>query len=389
MRTFFAISLVLAFGAVASAQNAASDLAFKIPRLYGQNGLILPNPFHGAHFESSFQQSFTPMNAAVGSQLALLPFASPASGLIYNFNSSASVYALQPDARSRDRGTRRDHRAAPAVSRCCLSVFQVRQNRRNRLEECARGLHPPAGDRRPVRTGHHHRAKFHLLNINQYTAVATFGLTDRLDISAAIPILTVHLGVVSNASIDRIAPPDPVFGQAHYFDAADAQNSTRKTFNSRGTSTGLGDITFRLKGTIWHGERGSLALAADVRTPTGDQYNFLGTGAVGFKPFLIASYRQGRVAPHVNMGFQWNGSSTVAGDLDQHQAPSAPPVRLRRRRRYRRDQKIDHRLRPARFTRVQRPESIEDHGDRCPRHNLPGHPAGSLFLQPAGFFEWP
>ena len=52
-----------------------------------------------------------------------------------------------------------------------------------------------------------------------------------------------------------------------------------------------------------------------MRTPTGDQYNFLGTGAVGFKPFLIASYRQGRVAPHVNVGFQWNGSSEIAGDL--------------------------------------------------------------------------
>ena len=43
-------------------------------------------------FQSSFQQSFTPMNTAVASQLALLPFASPASGLIYTFNSSAGVY---------------------------------------------------------------------------------------------------------------------------------------------------------------------------------------------------------------------------------------------------------------------------------------------------------
>ena len=58
-----------------------------------------------------------------------------------------------------------------------------------------------------------------------------------------------------------------------------------------------------------------MALAADVRTPTGDEYNFLGTGAWGFKPFLIGSYRMGRVAPHGNIGFQWNGSSALAGDL--------------------------------------------------------------------------
>ena len=325
MRNFFAISLVLAFGAVAPAQNAASDLAFKIPRLYGQNGLILPNPFHGAHFESSFQQSFTPMNAAVGSQLALLPFASPASGLIYNFNTSAGVYTrssqtLGPVIAERGETIGR-HRLFLGVAYQYFKFDKIDGiDLKNVPVVFTHQQETGAPYERDIITAQNSIA----LNINQYTAVATFGLTDRLDISAAIPILTVHLGVVSNASIDRIAPPDPVFGQAHYFDAADPQNSTRKTFNSHGTATGLGDITFRLKGTIWHGERGSLALAADVRTPTGDQYNFLGTGAVGFKPFLIASYRQGRIAPHVNMGFQWNGSSTVAGDLSTNTSRRLP-----------------------------------------------------------------
>ena len=32
-----------------------------------------------------------------------------------------------------------------------------------------------------------------------------FGITDRLDISAAIPILTAHFSAVSDATIDRIA----------------------------------------------------------------------------------------------------------------------------------------------------------------------------------------
>ena len=70
-----------------------------------------------------------------------------------------------------------------------------------------------------------------------------------------------------------------------------------------------------MKGTLWRGESGALALAADLRTPTGDEYNFLGTGTFGFRPFLIASHRMGRFAPHANLGFQWNGSSALAGDL--------------------------------------------------------------------------
>ena len=103
--------------------------------------------------------------------------------------------------------------------------------------------------------------------------------------------------------------------KSHFFDPANPGGSTRAIFSGGGSSTGLGDITFRLKGTFWRGENGALALAADVRTPTGDEYNFLGTGAWGFKPFLIASYRVGRIAPHGNLGFQWNGASALAGDL--------------------------------------------------------------------------
>jgi hypothetical protein len=153
------------------------------------------------------------------------------------------------------------------------------------------------------------------LDINQFTAVTTFGVTDRLDISAAVPVVNVHLSIVSDTRIRRIAPPDPVTGEAHYFDPAQQTSSTREVFSSRGNATGIGDVTFRVKGTVFRGEKGAVAIAADLRTPTGDELNFLGTGAVGFRPFLIASYRAGRVAPHANVGFQWNGSSVLAGDV--------------------------------------------------------------------------
>jgi hypothetical protein len=52
----------------------------------------------------------------------------------------------------------------------------------------------------------------------------------------------------------------------------------------------------------------------DVRIPTGDELNFLGTGAKGVKPFIAASWRA-RVAPHVNLGYQWNGDSAIAGSV--------------------------------------------------------------------------
>jgi hypothetical protein len=311
----FALSLFLTLGG-ALAQTPSGELALKIPQLYGASGLRLPNNFHAAHFTSSFQQSFTPMNAAVGSQLALLPFASPASGLIYTFNSSAGVYTrssqtLGPIIAERGETIGR-HRLFVGVAYQYFKFTQIDGIDLKNLPVIFEHERQTNAEYEQDVIAARNSISF---NINQYTAVATFGITDRLDISAAIPVVNAHFGAVSDLTLIRIAPPSPQFGEAHFFDDQNPVNSTRAIYASGGTATGLGDITFRLKGTLWRGERGALALAADVRTPTGDAYNFLGTGAWGFKPFLIASYRAGRIAPHGNLGFQWNGSSVLAGDI--------------------------------------------------------------------------
>jgi hypothetical protein len=49
--------------------------------------------------------------------------------------------------------------------------------------------------------------------------------------------------------------------------------------------------------------------------PSGDAYNYLGSGALGIKPFLVLSVAYGRLSPHFNLGYQWNAKSVLAGDL--------------------------------------------------------------------------
>jgi hypothetical protein len=302
------------------------DLARIIPDLYGPNGLLLASQTHAAHFESSFRQSFTPMNSAVGSQLALLPFASPASGFVYTFDTAAGVYSRS----SQTLGPIISERAETIGRRRLFVGISYQYFNFSSID----GIDlkdVPVVFRHDVQTGSE-REKDYIttqnsvgLDINQFTAVGTFGLTDGLDISVAIPIVNVHLSAVSDARIQRIAPPDPVTGeQAHFFDATAPDTSTRHVYASTGNATGIGDVTFRIKGTVFKGENGAVALAADVRTPTGDESNFLGTGAVGFKPFVIASYRAGRIAPHGNAGFQWNGSSLLAGDISKGEKARLP-----------------------------------------------------------------
>jgi hypothetical protein len=168
------------------------------------------------------------------------------------------------------------------------------------------------------------------LTLNQITPSVTFGLTNRIDLSLAIPIANVGMDVTSDATII-----DNSHSGNHQFKATgcplppgSAVPATspcgHKVFANSNSATGIGDVVLRVKGVVWSGERAAVALGADVRFPTGDELNFLGSGTYGFTPFAVFSY-SARVSPHVNVGFEENGNSTLAGDIVPPE-PVGPPA---------------------------------------------------------------
>jgi Putative MetA-pathway of phenol degradation len=144
------------------------------------------------------------------------------------------------------------------------------------------------------------------LKIHEFAAFLTYGLTDRIDVSAVIPILDVRMGATGIATIHN---SDPFV--THSF--CQATVCLTDYFSSFRDASGIGDIVFRVKARVWGGERTKFALGADVRVPTGDELNFLGSGAYGVRPFAALSYSKNRFAPHANVGFQVNGNSILAG----------------------------------------------------------------------------
>jgi len=172
------------------------------------------------------------------------------------------------------------------------------------------------------------------IKVHLITSQITFGLTKNIDVSVVIPYEIIRFSVVSNAHMSlgsnrvehyfNFQNTDPAIGCNISNGPSDGQNLNSGCFNhqflgpgsGQGTSSasGIGDLTVRLKGTIWRGERAGFAAGLDVRFPTGDSLNFLGSGTYGVKPFVIASYRA-RVAPHALVGFEANGSSVTSGDL--------------------------------------------------------------------------
>lgn len=162
--------------------------------------------------------------------------------------------------------------------------------------------------------------------VGQFSAYFTYGLTDRVDISYSIPFLDVRLDASAEAVLRRVGSAQNP--SVHFFpnagfpdpstpttpgDTSSGFYGDRSNFGPlSGSASGVGDIIVRAKATVAKSGPSGLALGVDLRLPTGDEENFLGAGALGLRPFAAISL-SGKVSPHVNVAYQWNRESTLAG----------------------------------------------------------------------------
>jgi len=129
--------------------------------------------------------------------------------------------------------------------------------------------------------------------------VATYGISDRFDIGVAVPLVDVSLDANADLTVRRESTGDA--SDLHRFE--DGSQTTRLL--SSGSASGLGDILLRGKFRLTSGTRGGLALATDIRFPTGKEEDLLGTGVAQIKAFLVGSAHFGTFSPHVNVGYTW------------------------------------------------------------------------------------
>jgi hypothetical protein len=298
---------------------AADKLAMLIPNLYGQRGLIVDSEApletgetHSAHYNASFQQSFTPFNIALATQLASVQIPTPASGFTYTFDSSVGVFKRS----TQSFGPIVSDRAETIGRRKVALGLHFQRFTFDSIDSVGLGDVPvvfthddaaPGGRADVVTT----------LNaiettLNQTTLFATYGVSDRFDVSLGIPFVSVDLTVRSEATIQRIGTTDPAI---HFFRTPDGGFGDRRTFASSGSASGLGDILLRAKGTVVKSGATGLALGLDVRLPTGDEEDLLGSGAASLKPFAALSYSHKTVSPHLKLAYQWTGDSMLAGNV--------------------------------------------------------------------------
>jgi hypothetical protein len=128
------------------------------------------------------------------------------------------------------------------------------------------------------------------LSLNIDASVATLygnvGLTDQIEVGFAAPFIALLLDG-SRVNIYR------------------GRTFTQATASAR--ATGLADLVVRTKYTVFDEDATGLAVAADVRLPTGRREDLLGSGSMSLKFSGIGSFEQGPMAAYANAGVSVGG----------------------------------------------------------------------------------
>jgi hypothetical protein len=307
------------------AQTQSNKVALVIPQLFGPNGLIVDTTLsqfgHQGHFLNAFQSEFTQFNTALANQLASLPLPSPASGFTYTFDPASGVFTRSAQsfgpilAERAETIGRRKFTFGFSYQRFTFDSIEggdLNQVRAVFTHEAVPPNTPPFVDTSYVKdivtTVNTIRSSF-----DQSTLYSSYGITDWLDASLAVPIVHASLQASSSAYIDRVSGSAP---NIHFFSDPSAPGGfgNTKNYSNAASATGIGDVTIRVKGRVAKWEHAGVAVGMDFRLPTGDEMNLLGSGTAGYRPFAAISFGYHRISPHVNIGYQFNGDSVLAGN---------------------------------------------------------------------------
>src|SRR5215469_14188095 len=252
----------------------SNDLICVMPQVYGPGGLVGSNnggplnPTHGheVHFQASTVRSFEPINSEIGIELSQLPIASPVAGFIFTGGAISPTESFGPVLTDRaetiDRhkffiGASYQYFNFDKVDGVDLKNFGAVLTHEPEPTLCVTFPSIPCQNGEPIFTHDIVATQNRIdLRVHQMTFVATFGLTGRLDVSVAVPVLDVRMGLTSSSTIFNFEPP-PV---NHALDLTtpvatesipDPNDPYHAIFSNFHSKLGIGDVTLRTKLQAW------------------------------------------------------------------------------------------------------------------------------------------
>jgi hypothetical protein len=292
-----------------------SKLSFLLVNLIQSDVRLAPPPqgtvSHEAHFVPGANQTLIPylFNQQIVAQTATFPVSSPTGGFAFTFDAASGTFQRVANS------------FGPAFADRALTngrkKFTVGANFQYAKYNSFEGQTLDNGDIKfylehedvpgdVFFEGDLIRAALRLkLSSATTTVFGSYGVTDAFDVAVAVPIVRVKMDASIDASVLRLATGDA--SPIHAFPGG----GTSQTFSDSGEASGIGDVLVRAKYRFATGAGGGVAAGLDVRLPTGDSKDLLGTGAASATLTLIGSAVRGRFAPHFNVAFGAAGSSDV------------------------------------------------------------------------------
>jgi len=322
-RVLTAIVCTMVFPAASFAQSEPlaqilPDLLLRSVTMSSSLAGVAGNP-HEAHFIAALGQDATPftINKLLVEQLGTLPIGSSSAGFVFTFDPATGLFA--PASAS----------FGPLFAERALTNgkgrFGLGFNYQHLVLQSYEGVNLDNGDLAfvlqhndccgtpaggsfddPPFEGDLVRISVSLnMKTDIFAPYVSYGLSNRWDIGAVVPILRVSLNPTMTSTIDRIAtcPNDVCTGVNQFIHSWNGFGQTTKIESLGGSKTGIGDIVLRTKYRVVENGQGGVVAGIDVRLPTGDKANLLGTGAVQTKLLMIASGDYPHFSPHVNLGF--------------------------------------------------------------------------------------
>jgi hypothetical protein len=259
---------------------------------------------HGLHYIPSVTQGEHDLlgflSGSIATSLSNLPFTSATSGVTFRFvNGVPTATSISAGAIFGERSqTLGRGRLLAGINVNTLDFDNIRglplTNLRFRFAHQNVGA-APMGD--PLFENDMIEVTTNLkLNVQVTSVFASFGLRDNLDVGVLVPLVRAALSGTSEAEVIPFSRPTPhLFGTSQNpSEFADASTS--------GSAIGIGDIAVRIKANIFQRSTMGVGVLADVRLPTGDSANFLGSGLTSIRALGIISGRSGNFSPHANAG---------------------------------------------------------------------------------------
>ena len=275
--------------------------------------LVLAGNAHGQHFIPSAQSGnaaiISFLGGAVGSNVSNIPISATTSGVTYTFEGGAPVRTNLSGGpifaeRAQTLGRRRMLVGA--------NVSSIRFNSLRGIPLSALNFNfthqdtDPPGEGNPAFENEFITVRTSLnVDVLATVAFATYGVTNRFDVSVAVPYVSTSIDGTSNGQIVPFGP-----NPSHYFGGTAASPILSAVAGVSGSASGIGDVALRAKINLSPSNanaRTGFAILGDVRLPTGDEDNFLGSGGTSTRLLAIVSGHYGEFTPHANAGVAIRG----------------------------------------------------------------------------------